>query len=144
MYLLDANACIKILNDDSPPLVARLRAHRPSEVGLSSVVKAELVYGARKSQQAAANLATLRELFEPFRSYAFDDACAGQYGLLRAELERKGQLIGPYDMMIAATALAHDLTLVTHNVSEFSRVVDLLWEDWESGGSTARKSTRRG
>lgn len=131
MYPLDTNVCIKILNNDSPPLVERMRSRRPSEIALCSVVKAELVYGARKSRRAAANLATLQEFFEPFRSYAFDDECTEPYGIIRTDLERSGEPIGPYDLMIAAIAMANDATLVTHNVDEFSRVVGLRWEDWE-------------
>ncbi len=131
MYLMDTNACIKILNDSSPTLVLRLKARHPSQIRLSSIVKAELTYGARRSARAAHNLGVLQRFFAPFRSVPFDDACSEQYGSIRAELERAGTPIGPYDMMIAATAIAHELTLVTHNVSEFSRVAGLKWEDWE-------------
>ena len=131
MFLLDTNACIKILNDTSSALVARVRSLHPSELQLSTVVKAELLYGARKSAKPAENLRVLAKFFEPFRSIAFDDACSEQYGLIRAELERFGIPIGPYDMMIAATAIAHEVTLVTHNTSEFSRVPGLKWDDWE-------------
>jgi tRNA(fMet)-specific endonuclease VapC len=131
MFVLDTNACIRILNNASPFLVSRLKSHHPSQILLSSVVKAELVYGARKSARSARNLRVLQEFFAPFRTLVFDDACAEQYGILRAELEREGTPIGPYDMMIAATAIANDLTLVTHNADEFSRVTGLKWEDWE-------------
>jgi len=74
----------------------------------------------------------LRAFFEPFISLPFDDTCAQHYGSIRRELERLGTPIGPNDLMIAATALANDSTLVTHNTEEFSRVVDLRWEDWET------------
>jgi len=131
MFLLDTNACIRILNNSSPALVSRLKSQSPSQIRLSSVVKAELLYGARKSARAAHNLRVLQRFFEPFRSLPFDDSCSEHYGLIRTELERGGKPIGPYDMMIAATAIAHELTLVTHNTEEFSRVADLKWEDWE-------------
>ena len=131
MFLLDTNACIKILNSASTPLEARLKRNHPSQIKLSSVVKAELIYGARKSGRPAENLKILRGFFQPFLSIAFDDLCSQEYGVVRADLERAGKPIGPYDMMIAATALAHDLTLVTHNHSEFSRIAGLKWEDWE-------------
>lgn len=131
MFLLDTNACIKILNNASPLLISRLKSHHPSELKLSAVVKGELLYGARKSSRPAENLRVLMDFFEPFRSLPFDDSCSEQYGLIRSELERLGRPIGPYDMMIAATALANELTLVTHNVDEFSRVPGLRWEDWE-------------
>jgi len=132
MYLLDTNSCIKILNNTSTQLVSRLKEHHPSQIKLSSVVKAELIYGARKSARPAQNLRILQDFFPPFRSLAFDDLCSDHYGVLRTELERIGRPIGPYDMMIAATAIAHDLTVVTHNQGEFSRIAGLKWEDWEA------------
>ena len=135
MYLLDTNACIRILNNISPALVARIREHSPSEIRLCSVVKAELCYGARHSSQPAKNLRLLRDFFLPFRTHTFDDNCAEHYGVIRNELSRTGKLIGPNELMVAATAIANDLILVTHNTDEFSRVVGLRWEDWEAPGS---------
>ena len=131
MFLLDTNACIKILNSSSASLVSRLKGLHPSRIKLSSVVKAELLYGARKSARPAQNLRVLQDFFHPFRSLVFDDLCSEEYGVLRTELERTGEPVGPYDMMIAATAIAYDLTLVTHNRDEFSRIAGLKWEDWE-------------
>lgn len=132
MYLLDANACIRILNNTSPPLIERLAQHEPSAMRLSSVVKAELLFGARRSERVQENLELLARFFAPFVSLPFDDRCAEEYGLIRAALTRLGTPIGPNDLMIAATARAYDLTLVSHNVSEFSRVPGLRVEDWES------------
>lgn len=62
----------------------------------------------------------------------FDIAAARHFGTVRASLSRQGQMIGPYDLQIAAIALANDLTLVTHNTREFARVPDLRLEDWEA------------
>lgn len=132
MYLLDTNACIRILNNSSQKLVARFQQHDPTEICLCSLVKAELLYGARRSTRVAENLHVLQRFFQPLISLPFDDHCAEQYGLIRAELERTGQLIGGNDMLIAATAKAHDCVLVTHNVRELVRVVGLKIEDWES------------
>jgi len=128
-YLLDTNACIAVLNASSPELVARLRAETP--VLLCSVVKAELLYGARKSRAVARNLTALERFFAPLRSLDFDDGAAEEYGRLRADLEQAGTPIGANDLMIAAIARAHDLTVVTRNVDEFARVVGLRVEDWE-------------
>lgn len=72
------------------------------------------------------------KIFGQFRSLPFDDVAAASYASVRAELSAKGSLIGPYDLQIAAIALANDLTLVTHNTSEFSRVSGLRIEDWEA------------
>ena len=131
MFLLDTNACIRVLNGSSGPLVARLRSHAPSEVRISSVTRAELLYGARRSGRVAENLRLLAAFFAPLVSLPFDDACAEHYGALRASLAAAGRPIGPDNLLIAATALAHDLTLVTHNLREFSRVAGLKVEDWE-------------
>jgi tRNA(fMet)-specific endonuclease VapC len=132
MYLLDTNACIRILNGTSVPLIEHLRAVPRSLVRLSSVVKAELLYGARKSSRMAENLRLLERFFDTIASVPFDDSCAAEYGLLRDELDRAGTPIGPNDLLIAATARAHRAILVTHNVREFSRVAELRIEDWES------------
>jgi tRNA(fMet)-specific endonuclease VapC len=95
------------------------------------VVKAELLYGPRRSSRVADNLRLLHRFFRPFVCLPFDDRCAEHYGMIRADLARLGQPIGPNDLLIAATARAHDLVLVTHNTEEFSRVVGLQMEDWE-------------
>ena len=131
VYLLDANACIRILNGSHALLVARLRSTTPHDIRMSAVVKAELSYGALRSARVAENLRLLGEFFAPFLSLPFEDECARHYGQIRADLARIGQPIGPNDLLIAATARAHDLILVTHDRSEFSRVVDLRLEDWE-------------
>jgi len=132
MYLLDTNACIRILNGTSPVLVERLRFIPRTQVRLSSVVKAELLYGARKSGRIAENLRLLERFFETIASLPFDDRCAEEYGVLRNDLERAGTLIGPNDLLIAASARAHGAVLVTNNLREFSRVPDLRIDDWES------------
>jgi tRNA(fMet)-specific endonuclease VapC len=130
-YLLDTNACIRFLNGSSPRLVQRLQQHEPGNLRLSTVVQAELLYGARKSRRVEDNLLLLQRFFEPFPTVPFDALCAEHYGLIRAELESEGRTIGPNDLLIAATARAHDLVLVTHNTREFTRVVGLRVEDWE-------------
>jgi len=132
-WLLDTNACIHILNGTSEVVIGRFSKESPRTLRVCSVVKAELQYGARKSHRVAQNLASLDRFFAPLTSLAFDDACAAEYGLLRADLSRAGTPIGANDLMIAAIARHHDLTVVTHNVNEFSRVVGLRVEDWESG-----------
>jgi tRNA(fMet)-specific endonuclease VapC len=130
-FLLDTNVCIGILTARSPRAVERLRQLSPSEVHVASVVRAELLFGARNSTRVEANLALLATFLSPFASVPFDDLAADYYGRLRATLHRAGELIGPNDMLIAAAALARDLVLVTHNVKEFSRVPGLRWVDWE-------------
>jgi len=131
-YLLDTNVCIRVLNGSSADVVARLGGLDPSEVAMCTVVRAELVFGARKSTHVAENLRLVDALFEPFVCLPFDDRAADAYGSVRADLERVGRPIGPNDLLIAATALANSLILVTHNTSEFGRVPGLSVDDWEA------------
>ena len=131
MYLLDTYACIRILNNSSSALITRLREHRPDEIALCSIVKSELLYGAQRSSRIAENLRVLDRFFEPFYSLPFDDNCVQAFGRIRTELERAGTPIGPYDLLIAATAIAGNRTLVTANIREFSRVAGLTIENWE-------------
>ena len=131
MYLLDTNTCIGFLNNHPPRIAARMQEHDASEICLCSVVKAELLFGARKSARVTENLRLLELFFSPFVCLPFDDRCAEEYGFIRADLEQSGTPIGPHDLMIAAVARAHDCVLVTHNTREFSRVVGLRLEDWE-------------
>ena len=132
MFLLDTNVCIRILNGSSPSVAARLQATSPAEVRLCALVKAELLYGARHSSRVDQNLRLLHRFFGPIVSLPFDDRCAEEAAFIRLDLERSGRPIGPNDLLIAATARAHDLVLVTHNTREFGRVPGLRIEDWES------------
>jgi len=96
------------------------------------VVVAELFYGAFKSPRPAANLDLVRRFIAPLRSLPFDDKAAEVYGQIRAELEQRGQPIGPNDTMIAAIARANRVTLVTDNTAKFSRVPSLHLENWRT------------
>jgi len=131
MYLLDTDACIRVLNGSSARVIGQLRSHAPAEIRISSVTRAELLHGARRSARVAENLRVLDSFFAPLVSVPFDDVYAEQYAVLRASLAAGGRPIGPNDLLIAATALAHDLTLVTSHLREFSRVAGLEIEDWE-------------
>lgn len=131
MYLLDTNACIRILNNSSLTLVAQIQQHKPSDIFLCSVVKAELVYGAYHSAHPAENFRLLEKFFEPFVSLPFEDQCSYVYGRIRSDLARNGALIGPNDLMIASIAISNKLTLITANTREFGRVVSLSLANWE-------------
>jgi tRNA(fMet)-specific endonuclease VapC len=128
--MLDTNVCVAFLNGTDASIRDRLLALPPSDVLLCSVVKAELLFGARKSKRVDANLAQLAKFFAAMDSAPFDDVAAEHYGLLRAQLEALGTPIGANDMMIAATALAGRATLVTRNQREFLRVTGLAVESW--------------
>jgi tRNA(fMet)-specific endonuclease VapC len=127
--LVDTDVCIAWLKGEPSVRDAWLELE-PDDIALSSVVRAELLYGARRSQKVAANLKRLETFFASLVSLPFDDRAAEQYGLLRAQLTAAGTPIGPNDLMIASTALAHDLLLVTRNHREFSRVPGLRLEIW--------------
>jgi tRNA(fMet)-specific endonuclease VapC len=130
-WLLDSNACIQYLNGRVPSLKVRVDAVADSDLLICSVVKAELAFGAAGSRDPVGTRAAQRRFLSRFVSLGFDDAAAEVYGKIRHDLTRAGRLIGGNDMLIAAIALANDVTLVTHNTAEFSRVVGLKIEDWE-------------
>ena len=130
MFLLDTNTCIALLKRN-PVVMGHLVQHQPSDIAMCSVVKAELYFGARKSQLVANNLVRLGKFFRPYKSYSFDDPASETCGMIRADLERSGTPIGANDLLIASVAKTFDLTLVTHNTGEFSRVVGLRLKDWE-------------
>lgn len=131
IYLLDTNVCIHLINEKHPLILQHLKQHSPADIAICSVVKAELLYGARRSQRMEANLQLLKNFFAPLRSLAFDDECAEHYGQIHADLLTQGTPIGPNDTLIAAIARAHNATLITHNTSEFKRVAGLRIADWE-------------
>lgn len=128
--LLDTDVVIHFLNGTDAVVRERLLAVDPDEVKLCSVVKAELLHGARASERVDDNLSRLDELFALYDSLPFDDEAAAHYGLLRAQLRRAGTPIGGNDMLIAATALAHDAAVATRNAREYRRVPGLRVEPW--------------
>jgi tRNA(fMet)-specific endonuclease VapC len=130
MFLLDTNTCIALLSQRHSGAIARFHNLHPDEIALCSIVKSELLYGARHSQRVQANLQLLAQFFAPLASLPFDDRCAEAAGLIRADLAIQGAPIGPNDLLIAATARAHDAVLVTNNTREFIRVTGLRLDDW--------------
>lgn len=129
-YLLDTNICIALLKGDDRKLTARILSLPPRSIHLCSVVKAELLFGARNSRRVEDNLERLAKFFEPLQSLPFDDAAANQYGVLRAQQSRDGALIGGNDLLVAAIALAEDVALATRNHKEFGRIAGLRLLDW--------------
>ncbi len=130
-FLLDTNTCIRYLNRRSASIVQRMEAESPDDIVVCSVTRAELLFGAAKSNNPEKTRSAQRAFLEPLATLPFDDAAAEHYGRIRAQLETAGTPIGPNDLLIAAIALAHDLIVVTHNVREFGRVSGLKIEDWE-------------
>ena len=130
-YLLDTNVCAHYLNGRSLLIRERLHSTNVKDIAVCSVVKAELFYGAMRSNNPTRTLARQQEFLNLFVSLLFDDSIALVYGRIRAELLASGTPIDPNDFQIAAIALTHNLILVTHNAREFSRVSGLVIEDWE-------------
>ena len=131
-YLLDTNTCIRYLNDAQSRVASRLAALPRTEIVLCDVVRFELYYGAYRSTRRERNLQLLATFFNGFTSLPSDGRAADIGGRIRTDLASQGTPIGPNDLLIAAIALANDLTLVTHNIREFGRVEGLTLEDWEA------------
>lgn len=129
MILLDTNICIYIINERPPQVLARFQQYRHGDIGLCSVVAAELAYGVAKSGSPR-NHQALEMFLAPLTVLPFDDAAVWAYGRLRAELERRGTPMGPLDTMIAAHALSQQALLITNNTREFSRVSGLQLDNW--------------
>ena len=133
MYLLDTNACIALIKGTAPPI--RMRFEKAvaanNKVLVSAVVAFELWYGVGKSARGGSNAQMVETFMSgPVSLLPFDFEDAKVAGRVRASLEAVGKPIGAYDVLIAGQALRHQLTLVTANVREFSRVKGLEWEDW--------------
>jgi tRNA(fMet)-specific endonuclease VapC len=128
-YLLDTNICIYIINERPMQVLDRFRRLATSELGISSVTVAELAFGVAKSGSVR-NRVALQTFLVPLEVAPFDLAAALTYGDVRAELERRGQPIGPLDLQIAAHALSLNATVVTNNEREFRKVVGLNVENW--------------
>lgn len=130
-YLLDTNTCIRYLNGRSPAVLQRLNDTPETDVCVCSVVKFELRYGALRSEYVEKTLTQQEKFLSRYKSLPFDDAAHVYAAKIRADLARAGNSIGPYDLLIAAIALANKLIVVTHNTNEFGRVAGLKIEDWE-------------
>lgn len=128
MILLDTNIVVAYLNGQGN--IAERIADRLSEIAIPSLVAAELYYGARASTRSEDNLAKLDQLCATIPILNFDLPTARQFGILKADLRKRGRLTGEVDAWIAAMALAHSATLVTHNIKDFQHIPGLRLEDW--------------
>jgi len=131
IYSLDTNTCIRYINGRAPRLRTKIPTVPAHDIIVCSLVRAELFFGAAKSQTPVASLANQQKFLQPYGTLPFDDAAAAVYATIRADLEQKGTPIGSNDTLIAAIALTHNLIVVTHNTREFSRIPGLTLEDWE-------------
>jgi tRNA(fMet)-specific endonuclease VapC len=129
-FMLDTNVCVDLLRGEAAGLFRRLRKMKVDEVALSSITLAELQYGVAKSSDPPRHEDLLAQFCAPLAIMPFDSSAAEIYGKVRTELERAGTPIGPLDTLIAAHALALDVTLVTSNEREFARVKGLRVANW--------------
>jgi len=130
IYFLDSNVCVYFLKGLYPSIKENIRNTNPNNIKIPAIVKAELLYGAEKSQHKIKNLTNINRFFEPFEIVPFNDDCSIVYAKIRCEMEMKGAIIGPNDYIIAATVLANNGILVTNNTKEFGRVNHLRIENW--------------
>ena len=129
MYLLDTDILIYSLKGNEAVLrhVER-RQHDPMQISVISLM--ELYYGAHKSERSAANLARVRRMENSFDILQVDHSIAETFGMIKSDLESQGAPLDDFDLVIAATALAFNLTLVTNNEKHFQRLQGLKLENW--------------
>ena len=131
-YMLDTNICIYLIKDKDPGLKLKLYDKGVGCCAISSITLTELSFGVYKSNRVEQNKLALGMLLAPFELLPFSTDAAFIYGNIRQQLELRGEIIGGYDLLIAAHALAEGLTLVTNNIHEFDRVDNLSVENWTS------------
>jgi tRNA(fMet)-specific endonuclease VapC len=131
-YLLDTNAISVWATRRSPQFLKKVTQINPTEMGICSIVKMELLYGLELRPSLKWST-SVRGLIAHFQVLAFDEQSANHAAKIRAKLKLQGTPIGHYDVLIAATALANGMVLVTNNTREFSRVEGLMVEDWQTG-----------
>ena len=129
-YLLDTNICIYIINQKPADVLQKFQTIPVGSIAIATVTVAELQCGAEKSQRVSQNKQALEQFLLPLIILPFDHPTAIVYGRIRTNLEKTGTPIGSLDMLIAAQALSHNLTIVTNNEAEFNRVPELRVENW--------------
>lgn len=129
-YLLDTNICIYLIKKRPPEVLEQFRQHSPQDVAISIITLFELEYGVEKSQYRQRSQDALTRFLLPLNLIDMDRPSATEAASIRADLERKGMPIGPYDLLIAGLARSRDMTLVTNNTKEFERIDGLNLENW--------------
>lgn len=129
-YMLDTNICIYAMKNKPEQVLRRLKMELNNGICISSITLAELEYGMQNSSNPAKNEQALIRFLLPLSILPFGASAASEYGVIRADLQRRGCPIGALDMLIAAHAKSEGLILVTNNVREFERVPDLEVENW--------------
>ena len=129
-FMLDTDTCSYIMKRSNPAVLKRLEAVPVSDVCMSVITKAELLYGVEVSPRRSQDAAALAAFLPYVEALDFADDAAPHYAEIRADLKRRGALIGANDLLIAAHARSLGLRLVTNNTTEFERVKSLAIENW--------------
>jgi tRNA(fMet)-specific endonuclease VapC len=129
-YMLDTNICIYIIKQNPIQVKEKFETISAGDICISSITVAELAYGIEKSRHQDRNRAALERFLTALVVVSFDALAAVQFGKIRRLLETAGTPIGAYDLLIAAHAQSLDLSLVTNNQREFSRIPKLKVENW--------------
>jgi tRNA(fMet)-specific endonuclease VapC len=130
VIFLDSDICIHFLNGKDLSVLKKFQEHKPGDLKIASIVQAELLFGVQNSKKKLENSEKLSRFLEPYEIVSFDDRAAAVYAQVRFELAKKGTLIGPNDLILAATVIANNGSLVTRNVGEFKRLARLKLEAW--------------
>ncbi len=128
-YMLDTNICIAVMKG-RPAVQSKISNIDPAEIGISSIVLAELAYGVWKSSQKERNTQALTDFCSICSVWDWPAAAADTYGEIRGLLEQQGRIIGANDLLIAAHTKYLNAVLITNNTREFNRIPGLPIEDW--------------
>jgi len=129
-FLFDTDICIYLIKERPPAVLERFKRHSPKDCAISTITLFELQYGVEKSQHRQRSEAALAKFMLPLNLIELDVSAAREAATIRAELEKNGLPIGPYDLLIAGIARSRDMILVTNNTEEFGRVARLHLENW--------------
>lgn len=129
-YMLDTNICIYLMKKKPENVLRRFEKEIENGICISVITLSELEYGMKHSSAPEKNSFALLRFLTPLSVYDFDVSAASHYGIIRDYLTKRGELIGPLDMLIAAHARSNNLILVSNNIREFERVPGLRLENW--------------
>jgi len=129
-YLIDTNICIYIMNKRPTGIIHKFKRFDVGEICVSTITVSELQYGVSKSKNRRLNKQRIEEFLSPLEILPYDEIAASIYGDIRIQLEKRGEPIGPLDLLIAAHALSKNLVLISNNEKEFKRVKNLKVENW--------------
>lgn len=130
MYLLDTNIVSYWMRGDEK-LINKIKSHKPSDLSICTITLAEIFYGIEKSPVKKKERRTkIERIYSQLEIHPFDELAARKYSIIRTQLEKDGIVISERDLQIASIAMANKLIVVTHNIKEFKRIVQLDVEDW--------------